>query len=65
MSEHDLEYINETYGVPAVIGGRIRFGEKLGTIVGARGPHLQIKIDGETKTGNYHPTWKIEYNVVE
>lgn len=65
MTEQDLEYIKETYGVPAVINGRIKFGSKLGTIVGANGPHLKIKIDGEKDAGSYHPTWNIEYDVEE
>ena len=57
-----MQYIRETYKVPAKRGGRVRYqGKSLGTITSARGPHLRIRLDGEKRPGIYHPTWKIEY----
>lgn len=57
-----LEYIAETYGVPAKKGQRVRFGrDRLGTIVGARGASLKIRLDGDKGIGLYHPNWKLEY----
>jgi hypothetical protein len=56
-----LKYIQEQYKVPARVGTRIKYMGRLGVIVGSRGPHLRILLDGEKLSGVYHPTWKIEY----
>jgi hypothetical protein len=60
-----LEYIRMYYGVQAKRGDRVEYtGDgtpKLGTISGARGAHLRIRLDGERRTGLYHPTWEIRY----
>ena len=61
MSDLDLEYIRSTYNVPAKIGGRIEFKSRAGTIVGANGTYLRIRLDGETEINSYHPTWEMEY----
>lgn len=60
-SRNDMEYIRRNYKVPALKGGKVKFEDKPGTIVGARGAHLRIKLDGESKAKIYHPTWHIEY----
>ena len=56
-----LDYIRETYGVPAEIGRRVKYGATLGTIVGTDGVYLRIKLDGWNDVGNFHPTWNIDY----
>jgi hypothetical protein len=60
-----MAYIRRTYKVPAKRGGRVRYTwpspPQTGTIVGARGPHLRIRLDGEKHSELYHPTWEIEY----
>jgi len=64
-----LDYICQSYGVPANRGQRIRYtGDKSpkatardGTITGAEGPHLRIRMDGDSFASIYHPTWEIEY----
>lgn len=61
-----MGYIRKTYGVPAKRGGRVRYtgdsrGERFGTIKSARGGYLKIQLDGDSYTGTYHPTWKLEY----
>lgn len=60
-----LEYINNTYGVQARVGGRIRYtgGKKPveGTITGARNQYVRVLLDGQSKSKNFHPTWEIEY----
>lgn len=60
-----FEYIRKNYGVPAKRGGRIEYTgdnkSKLGTITAAKGAHLLIRIDGERRSGRYHPTWKLRY----
>jgi hypothetical protein len=61
----DMEYIRRVYGVPAKRGGRIVYGdvseEVGGTITGARGSHIRIKLDGSKFSHNFHPTWHIKY----
>jgi len=66
--ENEFEYIRRTYRVPAKAGARVRFtgrGDGIpetGTIVGADGQYLMIRIDGDRQeVANYHPTWKLEY----
>lgn len=62
-----IEHICETRGVPARMGGRVRYTgsadgvSRDGTIVGWQGGYLQIRLDGQEHAGNYHPTWKLEY----
>jgi hypothetical protein len=56
-----MEYIRTYYGVNAKRGGRIVYKNKSGTIVGSKGPYLRIRLDGEKKIGNYHPTYEITY----
>jgi hypothetical protein len=62
-----LEYIRNYYGVPARLGGRVRYtwdgrGTPAdGTIVGGHGGYLKIRLDGQEEWATYHPTWHIEY----
>jgi hypothetical protein len=60
-----LEYVRDTYQVPAYVGRRVRFtGYKEpieGTIVGERAGMIRVRPDGLTRSFNFHPTWKIEY----
>ncbi len=58
-----MAYIRRTYGVPAKRGQRIKFNGKPGVILGSRNARLRIRLDGETFTANYHPTWNIEYPI--
>ncbi|MGJ7529819.1 hypothetical protein [Variovorax sp. GB1P17] len=60
-----MNYIRETYRVPAEVGGRIEYtgaeAAQLGTIKGAKGAHLEIHLDGDTAARRFHPTWKLRY----
>ena len=60
-----MDYIRRTYNVPAALGGRVEYTGReepmLGTIKGASGTHLSILLDGEGRTKNFHPTWKLRY----
>jgi|JI8StandDraft_1071087.scaffolds.fasta_scaffold248454_3 hypothetical protein len=64
-----LDYIRTAYNVPAKKGGRVRYtgdctklGEpKLGTITGTEGARLRIRMDGDSFSNIYHPTWELEY----
>lgn len=60
-----IEWIRKNYSVPAKVGGRIEYsGEtppQLGTICGASGGHLSIRLDGVKHSMPFHPTWKLRY----
>ncbi len=60
-----MAYIRKTYGVPAKRGGRVEYTGRgkpeLGTICGAAGAHLSIRLDGIKHTMTFHPTWKLRY----
>jgi hypothetical protein len=59
-----LDYIRNHYRVPAKVNGRVRYtwrGDRFGTIVGADGGYLLVRLDGDQDAGIYHPTWEIEY----
>ena len=55
-----MQYIRETYNVPAKRGACVIANGKKGVIVGSRGPHLRIKLeDGIIRI--FHPTWNMQY----
>ena len=56
-----FEYIRETYNVPAKRGMKVIAQGRRGTIVGVKGPHLRIRIEGEKNILSFHPTWEMEY----
>ncbi len=61
-----MDYIRNTYGVPAKRGGRVEYtngkGEvRAGTITGVDGQYLRIRLDGQPYSNNYHPTWNLKY----
>lgn len=60
-----LAYVRKAYQVPAKRGGRVRYTgerrEEFGTIVGAAGGHLKVRLDGVRHSMPFHPTWEIEY----
>jgi len=33
----------------------------LGVIIGARGTHLSVGVEGRKRIGFYYPTWEIQY----
>lgn len=60
-----MDYIRKTYNVPAKRGGRVEYTHpkpaRMGTIIGADGARLRIRLDGEKFVGRYHPTWELRY----
>lgn len=68
-----MDYVRRCYGVPAKRGGRVRFRpggpcgarEQLGTIAGARGQYLRVRVDTQRRPLLVHPTWMIDYLVGE
>lgn len=59
-----MEAIRKMYGVPAKCGMRVIASGKPGIITGTRkdgSMHLTIRLDGESKSKNFHPTWEMNY----
>ncbi|NUR12319.1 MAG: hypothetical protein HOQ20_10830 [Bradyrhizobium sp.] len=60
-----IEYIRSYYQVPAKRGGRVEYTgngkAELGTICGADGAHLSIRLDGAKHPMPFHPTWELRY----
>ena len=61
MSDYVYDYIKAYYGFPARRGLVVEYKGKRGVVTGTRGPHLLVKLDGETISKPYHPDdlqWK-------
>lgn len=56
-----MQYIRRYYGVPAKRGMRVVAIGKPGVITGSDDARLRIRLDGESRSGIYHPTWEITY----
>lgn len=62
-----MKYIRETYGVPARRGAWVKFTgnphkcPSFGTVTGSRNQYINVRMDGDIKSGKYHPEWRIEY----
>jgi hypothetical protein len=60
-----MQYIRDTYNVPAKLGGRVIYsgnGRAVeGVITGTYGGWLRIRLDGDKFACKFHPTWKIKY----
>jgi len=60
-----MQYIRDTYGVPAKRGARVEYeaagGPRLGTVTSSKGPHLLIRLDGDIHSLPFHPTWRLRY----
>ncbi len=50
-----LQYVRDYYKVPAIKGAAVTYRGKPGTITGASGPHVMIRLDGEKHARPYHP----------
>ena len=65
MNTWRMKDIRRGYRVPAKRGGRVIYHgsepAQMGTIKSARHAHLRILLDGYKHTGEFHPTWKLEY----
>lgn len=64
-----MDSIRKSYGVPAKRGMRVVYrgdaavGEQTGTIVGAMGQTLRVRLDDQAKATarTFHPTWAMQY----
>lgn len=60
-----IEYISKSYDVPAKKGARVEYTgggvKELGTVTGADGAHILIRLDGHKNSFPYHPTWELRY----
>lgn len=50
-----LKYHRDSYGVPAQKGGRVTYRGEPGKIMGASGPHVDVKLDSGRRFP-VHPT---------
>ncbi len=57
-----LDYVCRKYGVPAKRGMRVTADGKPGVITCGDGQYLRIRLDGEKRSGRWHPTWRIDYH---
>lgn len=57
-----MEYIRNTYGVPAKRGMRVTAYGKPGVITGAEGAYIMVRLDGKTFSLPHHPTDEIVYD---
>lgn len=62
MSYDPLEYIRKYYEVPATKGRVVVYKGKMGTIVGASGPHVKVLLDEAKFASPYHPT-DLDYDI--
>lgn len=53
---NSIQYIRDTYKVPAKIRGRVYVNGWPGTVVGTRGARLLIRLDKGGLARVYHPT---------
>ncbi|MCC3299801.1 hypothetical protein [Arthrobacter caoxuetaonis] len=59
-----LKYISQNFNVPAVRDARVATKElnpRFGTIIGARGTLLRVRIDGEDDSVLLHPRRDVHY----
>lgn len=60
-----LDWIRKNYRVPAKRGGRVEYTgngrPELGTICGANGSRLSIRLDGVRHAMPFHPRWRLRY----
>jgi hypothetical protein len=55
---YSLDYVRLTYGVPAKRGQRVRVNKgrgATGTVTCGDGAHVRVRLDGERRSGRYHP----------
>lgn len=54
------QYVRDYYGVPARVGVRIKFEDRVGPIVGFQDHYLRVDL-GDAEPAILHPTWHVEY----
>lgn len=57
----EFDYVRSYYGVPAGRGVRVIADGKPGRITSGDGHYIRVRLDGEARSGIYHPTWRMEY----
>lgn len=60
-----MEWVRESYSVPAKRGGRVEYTDgnevRFGTITSASNGRLNIRLDGIKRAMPFHPTWGLRY----
>lgn len=59
-----FDYIRKSYGVDVQADDRVEYtgasSPRRGTVTGADGAHLLIRLDGDLHARRYHPTWELK-----
>jgi hypothetical protein len=60
-----MQYIRDYYRLPVKVGDRVTYWggttAREGTVVGARGQYLRVRLDGDKHPSTMHPTWRLDY----
>lgn len=56
-----MDWIRRNYGVPAKVGGKVKFHGMDAVITSARGHYLRLKMEGAKRSVIVHPVWSMEY----
>ncbi len=56
-----FDYVRRYYGVPAKRGMRVIADGRPGVITSSAGNYIRVRLDGERRSGYWHPTWNMEY----
>lgn len=61
MAQHNYEYFQRAYGVPARRNAPVLFKGRKGKVTATAGCYLKLKFDGEKRGdgGVFHPTWEM------
>ncbi len=65
MGAMSFDYIRRYYGVPAAHKSPVAYRGKSGIVVGARGPYVRVRLEGEQEIRCYHPMdleWQMSDN---
>ena len=61
-----IRRVCELRGITTKLGGRVVYTgsengkQRLGTVTGARGGYLMIRLDGNKHSYTFHPTWELK-----
>ena len=62
IGRYSLDYVRRKYRVPARRGMRVTVDGKSGVITCGDGQYLRVRLDGEKRSGRWHPTWRVVYH---
>ena len=58
----EFGYVKARYRVPVKRGVRVRvFDGREGRVTSGAGNYIRVRLDGEKRSGYWHPTWEMHY----